>query len=309
VIIAPQWQANLPLAGVVIALGLYLLGGRRRSRAAGARGHDAHRWRTVSFLLALAAVVVALQPPLDGLVGVFLWAHMVQHLVLLAVAAPLMVAAAPWLRIWRGLPLSWRRGLARTMVTGRWAAPLRAVGGFLARPGEAWLVFNVNLLAWHLPWMYDLALRNQAVHDVEHLSFLGLAILFWAMVIDTAPFRSQLTQLQRVGFVLAAMVVSWGLAVVLVFATVPIYSYYAALATTPQVVAGTLIYTDPGGLTAVTDQELAGGIMWVPGSIPFSVAIFVFLYRWLDGGQPTARGREGANSGSPGHSSSTLGGV
>src|SRR5205807_1335136 len=143
--------------------------------------------------------------------------------------------------VWRGLPLGWRRPLARTVVTGRWSAPLRAVGRYLAKPTEAWLVFTLNLLAWHLPWMYDLALRNQAVHDVEHLSFLGLAVLFWAMVIDTSPFRSPLTQVQRVAFLLGAMTVSWGLAVVLVFSTVPIYSYYADLARTPHLVAGSLV--------------------------------------------------------------------
>jgi cytochrome c oxidase assembly factor CtaG len=308
VIISPLWQANLPLAGVVVTLGLYFLGGRHRPRAVGSYRPDAHPWQTLSFLAALVTIVMALQPPLDSLVGVFLWAHMVQHLLLLGVAAPLMVAAAPWLRIWRGIPLGWRRGIARAIVTRRWSAPLRSVGAFGARPPEAWLVFTANLLFWHLPWLYDLALRNQVVHDVEHVSFLGLAILFWAMVIDTPPFRSPLNQLQRVAFILGAMVVSWGLALVLVFTTVPIYSYYAALATVPQVVAGSLVYTDPGGLTALADQELAGGIMWVPGSIPFSVAIFVFLYRWLDDGRPAVRVRDRADSGSPDHSS-TLGGV
>jgi putative membrane protein len=303
VILAPHWQADLPLVGVVVAVGLYLLGARRRPTAGGSHRQAAHPWRTVSFLLALATILVALQPPLDSLVGLFLWAHMVQHLLLIGVAAPLMVAAAPWLRIWRGLPLGWRRGLARTVVTGRWSAPLRRAAGFLARPGEAWLVFSVNLLAWHLPWMYDLALRNQAVHVVEHLSFLSFAILFWAMVIDTPPFRSRLTPFQRVGYLLGAMTVSWGLALVLVFSAVPLYSYYAALASTPHLVAGTLVFTDPGGLTALADQELAGGIMWVPGSVPFSVGIFVFLYRWLDDGGPAIRGREEADAGSPGGSS------
>ena len=302
-LVAPHWQANLPLAGVVVALGLYVLGGRRLARAAGPHRRASQRWRAVGFVSALAAVVVALQPPLDSLVGVFLWAHMVQHLLLIGVAAPLMVAAAPWFQVWRGLPLGWRRGLARTVVTGRWSAPLRAVARFLGRPGEAWLVFTLSLLAWHVPWLYDLALRNQVVHDLEHLSFLGFAILFWAMVIDTPPFRSPLTQLQRVGFLLGAMVVSWVLALVLVFSAVPIYSYYAAVATTPHLVAGTLVFTDPGGLTALADQELAGGIMWVPGSIPFSVGIFVFLYRWLDDGRPAVRAREEADPGLPGRSS------
>ena len=123
------------------------------------------------------------------------------------------------------------------------------------------------------------------------------------MVIDTPPFRSPLTQLQRVGFLLGAMVVSWVLALVLVFSAVPIYSYYAAVVTTPHLVAGTLVFTDPGGLTALADQELAGGIMWVPGSIPFSVGIFVFLYRWLDDGHPAVRAREEADPGLPGRSS------
>src|SRR5207249_3160030 len=77
----------------------------------------------------------------------------------------------------------------------------------------------------------------------------------------------------------------------LVFSAVPIYSACAAVATTPHLVAGTLVFTDPGGLTALADQELAGGIMWVPGSIPFSVGIFVFLYRWLDDGRPAVRAR------------------
>src|ERR1700730_13556613 len=157
VILAPHWQADLPLVGVVVAVGLYLLGAPRRPPAGGSHRQAAHPWRTVSFLLALATILVALQPPLDSLVGLFLWAHMVQHLLLIGVTAPLMVAAAPWLRIWRGLPLGWRRGLARAVVTGRWSAPLRRGAGFLARPGEAWLGFSVDLLGWPLPWMYELA--------------------------------------------------------------------------------------------------------------------------------------------------------
>src|SRR5207237_7293279 len=127
------------------------------------------------------------------------------------------------------------------------------------------------------------------------LTCLGFAILCWAQVIDTPPFHSRLRQLQRVAYVLGAMTVSWVLALVLVFAAGPIYPYYASVASTPHVIAGVLSYTDPAGLTALEDQQLAGGIMWVPGSIPFSVAIFVFLYRWLDDGHPALRGPEGAS--------------
>src|SRR5207237_8503278 len=113
------------------------------------------------------------------------------------------------------------------------------------------------------------------------LTCLGFAILCWAQVIDTPPFHSRLRQLQRVAYVLGAMTVSWVLALVLVFAAGPIYPYYAAVASTPHVIAGILSYTDPAGLTALEDQQLAGGIMWVPGCSPVVVGGVWFACRVL----------------------------
>ena len=150
------------------------------------------------------------------------------------------------------------------------ARPLRRTARFVAHPLPAWLLFNVNLVAWHLPALYDGTLRHQALHDFEHASFFFTGLLFWAQVLDSAPFRARLAWVERVAYLVTAMLVSWALAVVLAFAPNPLYPAYATLASRPW------------GLSALNDQRLAAGVMWVPGSLAFTAAILVFFYRWLD---------------------------
>src|SRR5713101_3733549 len=105
------------LLGVEVTAILYLWGGRRRVHVAGrASGWDAARWRAVAFWSGLGVIVFALDTPLESLARQLFWAHMTQHLLLIMVAAPLLVVAAPWLQIWRGLPLSIRRPLAKAIV-------------------------------------------------------------------------------------------------------------------------------------------------------------------------------------------------
>ncbi len=264
-IVTAAWQDDLPLAGVLVALGLYALGHRGRPMVVPWRRSVRYR-RVGTFLAGLAVVVLALQSPLDDLAGRYLWAHMVQHLLLMVVAAPLLVLASPWLRMWRGLPLGWRRVVARELLGSAWAAPVRAVVRRLGSPAWAWVLFNLDLVAWHLPGPYDLALQVQAVHDLEHVCFLGSSLLYWAQVIDSPPFRARLDDLRRVAYLVTGMIPSWGLAIVLAFSTTPIYAAYADA---------------HSGLSALADQQIAAGVMWVPGSLPASIAVFWCLYRWL----------------------------
>jgi len=196
------------------------------------------------------------------------------------VVAPLLVLAAPWHELWRPLPLGLRRGVAKPVARRRWAAPLRRAGTGLASPIPAWIVFNANLLLWHWPRLYDLALRNEWVHDLEHVLFLATAVLFWAQVWDSPPLRARLSPFGRVAYVTAATVPSWLLAVILALASTPLYPAYAGDAGRPW------------GMSALTDQQLAAGVMWGPGAIPFSVAVFLGIYRWLQTeGQVAARRR------------------
>ena len=222
-------------------------------------------WRVAAFAGALVTLVLALEPPLDTQVDKHLWAHMSQHVLLMAVAAPLLVLGAPWMEIWRGFPLGFRRPVARTVLTSRGWAPVRALCRFVARPWIAWALFNAAIAVWHIPGMYDATLRNQGIHDLEHLSFLLLGVLFWAQVADSPPFHARLDLPLRVGYLILGAAASWVLAVVLALAPTPIYAAYA----------------HPHGLSPLADQQLAAGVMWGLGSIPYAIAIFVLLYRWL----------------------------
>src|SRR6202171_2279166 len=193
---------------------------------------------------------------------------MVQHLLLMVVAAPLLALAAPWTRMWRALPLGFRRSVARPLFLHPRRAALRWIYRQAARPGVIWVLAAANLWLWHLPPLYDMTLRNHLVHHLEHGLFLGLGLAFWAHVFDQHPFRAPLGSLARAAYVFFAMVQSWGLAAILAFATSPFYAYAQ-------------LPSRPGGISALTDQQLAGGMMWVPRAITYSIAFIALLFRWL----------------------------
>jgi len=262
------------LASLVAAL-LYAVGSRRHLRVASPARRRALRWRMVAFWTALAALVAALDSAIDDQAAKLFWVHMAQHVLLIMVAAPLLVLAAPWTPIWRGLPLGVRRDLAATVVRRR---RLLAAIGAVAAPLPVWIMFNLDLCMWHVPALYGVTLRSEPVHDLEHLSFLILAVLFWAQVIESPPLRPRMEQPQRVAYVLGGAAVCWLLALVLTFAPSALYAGYGALA------------SRPGGLSALGDQQVAAGVMLGPGSIPYGVFVFMALYRWL-GSQPEAASR------------------
>jgi len=264
-----NWLLAPPFLLAATAAVLHARGMRRQRRVTTAARRGALRWRGVAFYAALATLVVALNAPLDDLVDRLFWVHMLQHVLLMMVAAPLLVLAAPWLPIWKGLPLGARKGLGRWYVRSPGWRRVRRVAGWLAAPLVAWILFDVDLLAWHVPALYELTLHHQAVHELEHLSFLLLGVVFWLQVLDSPPLRARLGPSAGVLYVLTAATAAWALAVVLALAPSPLYPTYAELA------------SRPGGLSALADQHLAAGIMWGPGSVPYALFVFVALYRWL----------------------------
>jgi cytochrome c oxidase assembly factor CtaG len=136
------------------------------------------------------------------------------------------------------------------------------------------VLINADLGLWHVPWLYDLTLRNAVVHDVEHASFLVLGTLFWLPIVDSPPLHGRLGQLQRAAYAAGGAATGWILALVLAFDATPLYPAYAAL------------NHRLGGLSALGDQQLASGVMLGIGSIPFTIAVFCFVYRWLEDGRP-----------------------
>jgi putative membrane protein len=270
------------LIGVELAAVLYIAGGfahtgHRGPRAsASSSASSAGLWRSIAFWSGLAVILVALQSPIEILARQLFWVHMVQHLLLLAGAAPLLALASPWTRMWRALPLAWRRNIARPVFRDPRFQPVRSAFHVLSRPTVIWFLAAGNLWLWHLPALYDLTLRNHLVHHLEHTLMLGLGLAFWAQVIDQVPFHARLGSLTRAVYVFLAMVQSWGLAAILSFATTPFYAY-------------SLLPSRPGGISALTDQQLAGGMMWVPGAIPYSIAFIALLFQWLSEEEARAR--------------------
>jgi putative membrane protein len=266
------------LATVVVTAVWYWRGSRRPSLHAVSRARRprALPWRGVCFGAGLLTIVVALDSPVERLADDYFWAHMLEHVLLMMVAAPLIVLGAPWLPLFRPFPLRIRRGLARALVKSPSFAWLRWTAALVALPWVSWLLFDLDLGAWHVPALYDLTLRNTVVHYAEHVSFLLLGVLFWAQVIDSPPFHSRLGPMQRAVYTSAGMVASWLLAIVLTFASTPLYPLQTA--------------ERHGGISALADQQLAAGVMLGPGSITYTVVVFYWLYAWL-APEDTLRGR------------------
>lgn len=264
------------LLGLVAAV-LYELGRRRHVRVVAPRHRAGMGWRALSFWAGLATLVLALDSGIDDEAHRLFWVHMVQHVLLMMVAAPLLVLAAPWTAMWKGLPLSTRRGLGAAYMRSPGWRVVRAAGRRIFRPIPVWILFVADLSVWHVPAFYGLTLRHEALHDLEHLSFLALAVLFWAQVIESPPLRVRLGQAWRVAYVTLGATACWILAMVIAFAPSPLYAGYGDLA------------ARPGGLSALGDQQLAAGIMWGPGSIPFAIFVFLALYRWLGRSSSTPR--------------------
>lgn len=262
-----HWSIDPPLGYLAVAyvllMGLlYVLGGRGRGSGTRLRHEPL---REVSFFAGLVAIVVALDSPIDYYADQLFWVHMIQHILLLTVAPPLILLGRPWPRIWRAFPLEVRTTVGRTLARGRLTAPVRALSGPLA----AWLLFNVTVVAWHIPAAYNATLTSNVIHQTEHAMFFFFGLLFWARVIDPGPLRPRLVWPMRIASVAGAMIVGWLLAIVLVLAPHPLYAHYASLV------------HRPGGISALTDQQLAAGVMWVPGSLAYTLTLLIAFTRWL----------------------------
>jgi putative membrane protein len=243
-------DAGLPLS-LVGAGGAYALGLERRW----ANGARTGWGEPAAFFTGLAVLAFALLSPLDGVAHRTLWVHMVQHVLLVSLAAPLLVL---------GHPIA--------VARDAWPRPLPA----LPRPGIWPLVVAVaavqvfTLLIWHVPALYDAALRSNAVHAFEHLSLLLTAVALWAALEALEGEQA-------------------GLAVVALF----LVSFPPLFLGGAMTFARTVWYRPYGaGVRALTDQQLAGVVMWGYGGLAAVVGGVYLFVRWL-------RALEGLHPGRP----------
>ncbi len=225
-------------------------------------------WRGVLFLCALCALLLAAAAPIDMLASQFFWVHMVQHLLLLVVMAPLLVASAPLLSWWLGLPSGTRVFLQRC-ATPNIRRTASFIEHWLRNPAISCIILIIGTWVWHWPPLYNLALTNDLIHDwCEHLTFMLVSVLFWTQVIPSPPFRPRMGYLGRLGCVGVAIAQNLVLAVLLGFAPIPLYAYAH-------------MTHWPGGFSALQDQQFGAGIMWTFGDLPFGIAFAMLVQQWL----------------------------
>ncbi|HVC90163.1 MAG TPA: cytochrome c oxidase assembly protein [Acidobacteriaceae bacterium] len=226
--------------------------------------------RMLFFLSGMAVLWLAIASPIDGFADALLSAHMVQHFLLMSAVPPLVLLGAPVVPLLRGLPRWIVKSVVGPLIATRW---LRSLGQFFIAPLVAWLTFNLVFLAWHLPAAYDLALRDEHIHDFEHLCFLGTAILFWWVIIRPWPSQSRSTGWMVLLYLLSADIVNTALSAFLAFCNHPIYQFYVA-------------QPNPFHISALSDQVAGGVIMWVLNSTVFLVPAMWLTFR-LAGFVPT----------------------
>ena len=245
-----------PLVLAVALAGAYLLAARSLgSRAPGARGGGPSRWpahRTAAFLAGLAVLGAALGSALALSAEALLSAHVIEHLLVTMVAAPLLVAGAP-------VALALRALHGRPHARLAQAVRSRAARG-ATHPVVAWTLFAAATLGTHVPLVYEAALRSAPLHAVEHIVLLATAVLFWLPLVGTNPVRHRLSALGAVPYMLLAMVPMTLVGVALVSWSGILYP--AHLATGREL-----------GLSALADQASAGATMWLGGSLVLVAAL------------------------------------
>jgi putative membrane protein len=250
--------ASFVVFGSIAAV--YLRGVRARRR----RGLARPTTGSVTAMLAgLTVAALALDGPADTIADQLFWAHMLQHLALITIVAPLVVLGDPLRAFEEVLPMSLRR------AAGRIEGELWARDGAARRTATAGLVIStVALLAWHTPLAFQAALRNNTLHALEHLTLLATAIFFWWPILTTA-----LRQRIGTGFAIVEVLVATTVMTVLgAMLTFSPAVWYPAYATAERAHA----------IGALADQQLAGLLMWIPSGMLYLVIIAVLFVRWID---------------------------
>ncbi|GAC1702702.1 MAG: hypothetical protein NVS9B6_19170 [Candidatus Limnocylindrales bacterium] len=234
-------------------------------------------WRMAAFFAGLAAILIALVSPVDALAEELFSVHMVQHMLLMVVAAPLLELGTPVRPLLLGLPRGIRRIFVQPVAAAR-SAHWMLHG--LRVPLVAAALYVGGLYVWHIPRIYDAAVESTGLHLLEHLWFLTAALLFWSVVIDPVPMRATLPYAARIPFLLlvgaAQNTILGGL---LAFSTRLFYGHYTGRSAA-------------FGLESVTDQRLGGAIMWVPGDLIFLAAASLAFFHWIALEEKTQRLRE-----------------
>jgi cytochrome c oxidase assembly factor CtaG len=208
-------------------------------------------WRLAAFFAGIISIWIAIGSPLNAFDDVSLTVHMLQHLLLMSLAPPLILLGAPQLPLLHGLPQPLARGVVSPIL--RWA-PVKRLGDLIANPAFGWFAAAAALIGWHVPAIFALALRWNWLHELEHASFLGAGLLFWWPVIQPWPSVARWPRWSIPLYLFCATLPCDALSAFLVFCDRVVYSPYLSA---PRVFAW----------SALEDQQCAAALMWVSVTI------------------------------------------
>jgi putative membrane protein len=253
-------------SALIFALLVYLRGWLRLRRH---EHHNVEGWRAGSFVVGLLLIWIATASPLVALDHEMLTAHMVQHLLLMTLAPPLILLGIPRKPLAHGLPQRFLRAIRRPLRS----EATRQFASVVTHPALCWFAAASTLVVWHIPSVFMLSLRSQMWHGVEQVSFLATGLLFWSPVIR--PWQNSL---------------KWPESSILL---------YLFLATLPcDILSGFLVFCDrvvypvflssphSFGLSALEDQQCAGALMWTCVTLVYLIAGAIFTARLLSPHRP-----------------------
>ena len=222
-------------------------------------------WRLAMFMGGIAALFIAIASPLEALDDLLLQIHMTQHLLLMIVAPTLLLAGSPAIAIVRGLPPSIAKAVVGPLLR---SDAVRRLFAWLTQPLVCWIAFVGATWGWHLPATFQLALRSDGWHVVEHACFFTTALMFWYPVIQPWPSVARWPRWAMLPYLLLADGQNTILAALFMFSDRVIYPFYASA---PRV----------AGFTPLGDQIVAGAIMWVPGSLFYLAPAVLIMFQLL----------------------------
>ena len=225
-------------------------------------------WRLAAYWAGIFSLWIGVGSPLDAFDDVSLSVHMVQHLLLMAIAPPLILLGAPALPLLQGIPQAMARGIVGPFL--RWSL-VKRLARFISNPAICWLAAALALIGWHIPAVFELALRSHSWHELEHATFFGTGLLFWWPVVQPWPSTARWAR--------------WSIPLYLFCATLPCDALSGFLTFCDRVVY-TSYLSAPQILTAspLQDQEFAAALMWVSVTIIFLVPAVVVTIQILSPG-------------------------
>ena len=257
------WNWNpLPTLLLLVFAYLYLNGLNNWDRPS----HPIGIWQKISFFTGLFLIFIALQSPLDNLGEHLLSFHQLQHFLLRMLAPLLVLLGAPLTPVLRGLPLWALQGIVRPTVRHPWA---RAVYEKLTNPVITVAIFMGVLYLWQFPGGFNLALRNEFVHALMHITMMSSGFIFYWAVIDPKPHRSRVHYGVRVLYLGLIVLPNTILGAVITFSKSIIYTGYEDV-------------HQPFGLSLLTDQQFGGLLLWVPGDMMSILVAGIVMIMWYE---------------------------